>query len=92
MENAAVFIPIISTSVEALVDILKLGYAENIRRKGKSGEEYFMMPLFDGQDRLPDASMTIPTENCLRLNSAEAPLTSDALEKIYHNLCIYEDR
>ena len=91
MENAALFIPIISTN-GIPDDILKLGHIENNNRRGKHGEEYFMMPLHVEQSEKPDMSMTDSLANCLHLNSIETPLTDDDLERIYYNLCIYEDR
>ena len=90
--NAAVFIPIISPDGGNLDNLLKTGYEECCRRRTAAGKDYFMMPLFSADADSSALNFDIAPENCLHLSDAEKTLTAGALDRIYANLCVYDER
>ena len=89
LANAAVFIPVVSANSSSLMNIIKIGYEENLRRKNSLNKDYFMMPLLASPN---DNIVEVCEENRLRINDADMPLDNTGLKRIYQNLCTHEER
>ena len=89
LANAAVFIPVVSVNSSSLLNIIKIGYEENLRRKNSLGKDYFIMPLFASPN---NNIVEVCEENRLHINNADMPLDNTGLKRIYQNLCTHEER
>ena len=71
------------------MNIIKIGYEANLRRKNSLNKDYFMMPLLVSPN---DNIVEVCEENRLRINDADMPLDNTGLKRIYQNLCTHEER